>query len=704
MSTQDLDPLYESVSSLYGVGPAAAKALERLAGARLIDLLFHLPVGVSYRREIKSLKEAVAGDTVTFRARVLKHQPAGGTQNGGRQPYRVYCRLDENMIALIFFHGRSTYLKQQLPENEMGIISGKLEMYKGQWQMTHPDHVGPLETLREWVGYSPSYPLTQSVTQKALKRVLYGILRKVPELPEWLSAQTLKWHPDWKNWKDSLLLSHGPRTEPDLLPNHPARERLAYDELLANQIALHLVRQYNRRQGGESKLPQSDLYERAVSILPFALTGDQQKVLGDICADLAATHCMNRLLQGDVGSGKTIVAFLAALIPIENGFQTAMMAPTEILARQHYENLKPLAEQLGLTINLLTGRGRKAEKEKIYKAAAAGEIQILVGTHALIQDELTFKKLGFVVIDEQHRFGVDQRLRLSQKGEHVDCLSMTATPIPRTLMLASYGDLDTSQLREKPAGRKPIQTNAVSSARLIEVVEGVKRAAAQGDKVYWVCPLLEESEKIDLAAAQERYDFMEKHLPGQVGLIHGKLKPKEKEAVMKLFTQGILTVLVATTVIEVGVDVKDASVMVIEHAERFGLAQLHQLRGRVGRGDKQGNCILLYDSETSEIGRKRLNIMRQTNDGFEIAEEDWKIRGGGEVLGLKQSGLPNFKFVDWALHQDLLREAVLEAERLVKTDPFLDQTPKGKACRNLLRLFGKEETIQVAGRQDANFL
>ncbi len=694
MHEKDLEQLYEPVSSLYGVGPAMAKSLERLAGSRLLDLLFHIPTGVSFRREITSLKEARVGDIVTFKARVMKHQSVAGTRGGGRQPYRVYCCLDENMLSLVFFHGKSTYLKQQLPENQMAVISGKLEMYKGQWQITHPDHVGPLETLREWVGYSPSYPLTQTLTQKALQRILYAVFRKTPVLPEWLGAQTLKWHPQWAGWKDSILRVHTPKTEVDLLPNHPFRERLAYDELLANQIALQLVRAFNRRQGGEAKHAQSDLYERGLKAIPFELTGDQKVVLEEIRSDLAANHCMNRLLQGDVGSGKTIVAFLAALIPLENGFQTAIMAPTEILARQHYQTLRPFAESLGLTIEILTGKDKKSNKTKIYKASAAGEIQIIIGTHALIQEEMTFKNLGFVVIDEQHRFGVDQRLRLSQKGVHVDCLSMTATPIPRTLMLASYGDLDTSQLREKPAGRLPIQTSTVSSARLIEVVEGIKRTVSQGDKVYWVCPLVEESEKIDLAAAKSRYEFMEQHLPGQVGLIHGKLKPKEKEAVMKLFTQGILTVLVATTVIEVGVDVHEATVMVIEHAERFGLAQLHQLRGRVGRGTKQGHCILLYEAESSEASLSRLAIMRQTNDGFDIAEEDWKIRGGGELLGLKQSGLPNFKFVDWHLHQSLLREAVLEAERLVEEDPLLDATPKGRAAQNLLYLFDKEETVR----------
>lgn len=694
MHVKDLEQLYESVSALYGVGPAMAKSLERLAGSRLLDLLFHIPTGVSFRREVTTLKESVVGDIVTFRARVLKHQGAAGNRGGGRQPYRVYCRLDENMVSLVFFHGKSTYLKQQLPENQMAVVSGKLEMYKGQWQITHPDHVGPIETLREWVGYRASYPLTQTLTQKGLQRILYTVFRKTPALPEWLSAQTLKWHPQWRSWKDSILSIHTPKTEADLLPTHPDRERLAYDELLANQIALQLVRAFNRRQGGEAKHAQSDLYDRGIKAIPFALTGDQKNVLEEIRSDLAANHCMNRLLQGDVGSGKTIVAFLASLIPIENGFQAAIMAPTEILARQHYETLKPFAEALGLTIEILTGKDKKTHKTKVYKASAAGDIQIIIGTHALIQEDMIFKNLGFVVIDEQHRFGVAQRLRLTQKGKHVDCLSMTATPIPRTLMLASYGDLDTSQLREKPAGRLPIQTSAVSSARLIEVVEGIKRTVAQGDKVYWVCPLVEESEKIDLAAAKERYEFMEQHLPGQVGLIHGKLKSKEKEAVMKLFTQGILTVLVATTVIEVGVDVHDATVMVIEHAERFGLAQLHQLRGRVGRGTKQGHCILLYEAECSETSLSRLAIMRQTNDGFEIAEEDWNIRGGGELLGLKQSGLPNFKFVDWGLHQGLLREAVLEAEKLVAEDPLLETTPNGKAAQNLLYLFDKEDTVQ----------
>lgn len=694
MHVKDLEQLYESVSTLYGVGPAMAKSLERLAGGRLLDLLFHTPTGVSFRREVTTLKEATVGDIVTFRTRVLKHQGAAGNRGGGRQPYRVYCRLDENMVSLVFFHGKSTYLKQQLPENQMAVVSGKLEMYKGQWQITHPDHVGPIETLREWIGYSASYPLTQALTQKALQRVLYTVFRKTPEVPEWLSPQTLKWHPQWQPWKDSILAIHAPKTELDLLPTHPARERLAYDELLANQIALQLVRAFSRRQGGEAKHAKNDLYDQGIKAIPFDLTGDQKAVLKEVRSDLAANHCMNRLLQGDVGSGKTIVAFLAALIPIENGFQTAIMAPTEILARQHYETLKPFADTLGITIEILTGKDKKPHKIKTYKASAAGDIQIIIGTHALIQEDMVFKNLGFVVIDEQHRFGVSQRLRLTQKGKHVDCLSMTATPIPRTLMLASYGDLDTSQLREKPAGRLPIQTSAVSSARLIEVVEGIKRTVSQGDKVYWVCPLVEESEKIDLAAAKERYEFMEQHMPGQVGLIHGRLKPKEKEAVMKLFTQGVLTVLVATTVIEVGVDVHDATVMVIEHAERFGLAQLHQLRGRVGRGTKQGHCILIYEAESSETSLARLAIMRQTNDGFQIAEEDWKIRGGGELLGLRQSGLPNFKFVDWSLHQGLLREAVLEAEQLVAGDPLLDMTPKGQAAQNLLYLFDKEETVQ----------
>lgn len=692
MSEREFRKLFSPISSLYGVKPSTAKMLERLAGPRIIDLLYHLPINITLRKEISHVSQATPGETVTFKARILKHQGPIGRANG-RLPYRVYCRLGDNMITLAFFNARRPYMLHLLPINETCVISGKLELYKGQWQVTHPDYVGPLETLKEWVGYSSSYPLTQTLTQKTLKRLIQGLLYDIPSLGEWLSPMTLKRHPQWKSWRESLISVHRPQSEQDIVPTNPARERLAYDELLVHQIALKLVRHVQRRQGGVPKVSTGAFLQKALASLPFTLTDDQQKVFKEIQQDMASSTRMNRLLQGDVGSGKTVVAFLAAIIAIENGFQVAFMAPTEILIRQHHYSLYPLCEPLGIKIEVLTGKDKKSHKEKVYEAVKSGESQILLGTHALIQDDLTFHNLGLIVIDEQHRFGVGQRLKLAQKGKNLDCLTMTATPIPRTLMMAAYGDLDTSQLRQKPAGRKEIQTKCISLNRLDEVVEGIKRAVTEGQKVYWVCPLVEESEKIDLAAAQSRFEFLDQHLPGQVGLIHGRMKSVEKTEVMRRFIEGEYKALIATTVIEVGVSVEDATIMVIEHAERFGLAQLHQLRGRVGRGIKEGTCLLLYDPALGEAGRARLNIMRQTNDGFEIAEEDWTIRGGGEILGLRQSGLPNFKFVDWGAHTLLLREALQEAESFVAN--FLDkkESPYYQAIKDLLYLFDKEETV-----------
>jgi ATP-dependent DNA helicase RecG len=687
-----LAPLFKPISSLYGMGPALAKSVERLVGGPLVrNCLFHLPISVVHRQEVSQLKQDLLGETVTFKALVMKHQGKGFA--GAHQPYRVHCKIGNTMISLVFFNARKQFLMQQLPENQVCVISGKLEMFRGQWQMTHPDYMGPLETLRDWVGFMPTYPLTQGVAYKTLKKAMYWVLRSVPPLPEWLSRQTVKWHPDWRSWHDSIVKAHHPETEADLLPTTPHRLRLAYDELLANQIGLRLFRYYSRLQKGKAKHAEGTLLSQAYDHLPFELTEDQGTALKAIIHDLTSPHCMNRLLQGDVGSGKTIVAFLAALVAIESGYQCAFMAPTEILARQHYASLKDLAESIGIHLALLTGKDTAAYKKKVAHDLASGQIHLILGTHALIQDELTYKDLGFVIIDEQHRFGVDQRLKLMQKGHDVDCLSMTATPIPRTLMLAAYGDLDSSQLRQKPPGRKEIQTKTVSLSRLEEVIEAVKRAVSTGEKVYWVCPLVEESETLDLAAAEERFKTLEALLPGHVGLIHGRLKSKEKDAIMKQFVEGEFKVLIATTVIEVGVNVLDATIMIIEHAERFGLSQLHQLRGRVGRGVKEGTCILLYDSTLSEGGTARLNIMRQTTDGFLIAEEDWKIRGGGEVLGFKQSGLPDYKFVDWANHQPLLKEAVLEAEHLISNDPTLSTTPQGQAARLLLKLFDKDQIL-----------
>lgn len=690
--------LEKPIGSVYGVGPALKTAMEKLCGPRLLDALFHIPTGITKRQHVTTLSAEYNQDVITVKAKVIYHKPAGisGSKWGGGQnrgPYRVTCRINDQNLSLVFFRSSAAQLKKLLPENQVVVISGKLELFKGQWQITHPDHIGPTETLKEWIGVSAVYPLTQSLTQKTLHKIQYNVLKHVPHTKEWLSEQTLKWHPQWKPWHTSIKGIHTPKSETDIDPLHPYRERLAYDEMFANQLALQLVRLSHKRQGGLSKQRDENVYQKAKQAIPFDLTKDQEHVLEHIQNDLMSPYVMNRLLQGDVGSGKTVVAFLSAVHVISAGFQVALMAPTEILAKQHFESLAPFCESLGLRYTLLTGKLKKSEKSKIYADLVNGDIDFIIGTHALIQDDVVFHSLGLIIIDEQHRFGVQQRIQLGQKGKHVDVLSMTATPIPRTLMMASYGDLDTSQLREKPAGRKPVNTSMVSLGRITEVIEGLTRSLQKNEKIYWVCPLVEESEKLDLAAAEDRFQALNYCFPGKVGLVHGKLKAAEKEAVMTQFHQGEIKILVATTVIEVGVNDPDACVIVIEHAERFGLAQLHQLRGRVGRSHKQSYCVLLYDQNASKTAQSRLSIMRQTNDGFEIAEEDWRIRGGGEVLGLRQSGLPDFKFVDWQAHQSLLKAAHREAETLLSQDPNLTETPQGQAAFHLLQLFGKHDMV-----------
>lgn len=684
-----LYPLFTDLASLKGVGPSLVKFLSKLVGGpKLFHLIRHLPSGLLYRRPIELLSQAKMGEIITFKAKVLEHH-----KGRGRSPYQVICEVGSDLIWLVFFNARPQYLQAQLPVGQIVMVSGKVERFQSRYQITHPDHVGSISNFSEWTGFEPVYPLTQTLSQKVLRNLIRQSLTRVPDLPEWLTDRTLKWH-SWPHWQEGLKQAHTPQHEKDLLPNAPGRERLAYDELLADQLALKLVRRAYKTQGGQSLTSTNKLIDAALKLFPFPLTEDQSQTFKEIEADLAQPTRMNRLLQGDVGSGKTVVAFLTLLVAVENGKQGALMAPTEILARQHYLTLLPWAQALGLHLELLTGKDRASHRSRIYKECAHGKINILIGTHAIIQEELEFKDLAVAIIDEQHRFGVEQRLKLLDKGSMVDLLSMTATPIPRTLMLAAYGDIDCSYLRQKPAGRQEIKTTVAPLARLTEVIEGLKRAIQNKDKIYWVCPLVEESEALDLAAAEQRYLNLQLHFPHQVGLIHGRLKSAEKEKVMQQFKEGQHKILIATTVIEVGVDVSDATIMVIEHAERFGLAQLHQLRGRIGRGTKQGMCLLLYDPfKTTETAKARLRVMRESNDGFRLAEEDWKLRGGGDVLGLKQSGLPTYTFVDLMQHQSMLKEAVLEADESLKDDPLL-QSPRGQALRMLLYLFEKDEMVR----------
>jgi ATP-dependent DNA helicase RecG len=602
---------------------------------------------------------------------------------------------DTSALELVYFKADPRYLQQLLPVGETRIISGRLESYDGRLQMPHPDHVAPPKGGAGVPDIEPVYPLTSGLSNTSVRKAVQGAIAALPDLPEWIDSVFVGKN-GWASFSDSIQQLHSPKTENDLLPTNAARERLAYDELLANQLALAILRQSMKRRAGWPITAAGRLRKAIVDALPFALTGAQEKALAEIDTDMAEPLHMLRLLQGDVGSGKTIVALLAMATAVEAGYQAALMAPTELLARQHLETIIRFADPAKLRVKLLTGRERGKDRLAILEDLKAGHIDILIGTHALFQEAIAFHDLGLAVIDEQHRFGVHQRLALQAKGigAGAELLVMTATPIPRTLLLTSYGDLDVSRLDEKPPGRKPVLTRTVPLDRLDEVVDGVERAVRDGSQVYWVCPLVGESEMLDLAAAEERFTHLREHFGDQVGLVHGKLAGKEKDAVMAHFAAGELAVLVSTTVIEVGVDVPNASIMIIEHAERFGLAQLHQLRGRVGRGAAQSSCVLLYKQPLGEIARERLNVMRNTEDGFLIAEEDLRLRGGGEVLGTRQSGLPSFRIAQLPEHQDLLVAARDEARLCLTRMPHL-AGERGEWLRLLLYLFERDDAVKL---------
>lgn len=691
MRPESLYPLFSPLESLPGLGKRLAPLYARLVGGdHVADALWHLPVGLIDRRYAPSVAEAPDGKIATLTVQVDAHYPPPPRS---RSPYRVRCRDHSGFITLTYFHPRADWLERTLPLGATVVISGRVEIFGNERQMPHPDHVVSPAKRAEIQTVEPVYPLTAGIVGKVAAKCARSALARVPDLPEWLDP-AYQARQNWPGWAEALRTVHSPASEDDLSALTPARQRLAYDELLANQLALLLVRNANRAISGRSFAGDGRLRKAAAAALPFSLTGAQTRSLEEIYADMQTPQRMLRLVQGDVGSGKTVVALMAMLNAVECGSQAALMAPTEILARQHAETLQPLAKTVGIRLAVLTGRDKGKPRAALLAALAAGDIDILVGTHALFQSDVQFRDLGLAVIDEQHRFGVQQRLELTAKGRMTDVLVMTATPIPRTLTLTQYGDMDVSKLDEKPPGRKPVDTRLVSLSRLEEVMAGVGRAVASGAKVYWVCPLVEESETSDLAAAEERHAALQDLYGPRIGLVHGKMKAAEKDAVMAAFSGNGLDVLVATTVIEVGVNVPAATVMVIEHAERFGLAQLHQLRGRIGRGDKASTCLLLYGGPLSETGKARLEIMRQSEDGFLIAEEDLRLRGGGEVLGTRQSGLPEFRVADLTVHGELLATARDDARLICLRDPDLSGA-RGPALRTLLYLFERDAAVKT---------
>jgi ATP-dependent DNA helicase RecG len=674
-----LNPLFAEVEALKGVGPGIAKALARLDLTRAIDLAYHLPTGTIDRVRAPAATGALLGQIV-----VLDVTPVQVRAGSGKAPLRIFARDgDDNMLTLTFFNNPA-WAKKQLPLNEMRTVVGKLDAWGSEWQIVHPEVLESGKAgevpLRE-----PVYGLTEGISNKRMRELALTALERVPELPEWVEPSLLS-HNHWPAWRSALAEEH---CDPSATI---ARKRLAYDEIFANQLALLLLRQVARRKRGVPL--QGDGRLTSALQLPYRLTGAQQRVIGEIRGDMAQDKPMLRLLQGDVGSGKTLVALLAMLEAVEAGAQAAMLAPTEILARQHHATLQRQCEAIGVTVAILTGREKGRARESVLMGLANGSIDILVGTHAIFQQHVAYQKLGLIVIDEQHRFGVSQRLLLSEKAEHPPhLLAMTATPIPRTLTLTHYGEMDVSRIDEMPPGRTPIETLVISDAKLGDVVEGLGRHIAAGGQAYWVCPLVEESEAIDAAAAEDRVVLLRTRFGAdRIGLVHGRMKGPEKDAVMTSFSSGELKVLVATTVIEVGVDVPNATLIIVEGAERFGLAQLHQLRGRVGRGSGASRCILLRGQNLSETGRARLALMRETNDGFRIAEEDLRLRGPGEILGTRQSGEQNFRVASPEDVAELAPVAQGDARLLLDRDGGL-ASERGQAARLCLYLFERDAAV-----------
>jgi ATP-dependent DNA helicase RecG len=682
-----LDPLFAPVTALTGIGSQLAKLFERLAGPLVVDLLWHLPSSIVDRRASPPIKDLQPDQIVTIAVRVEAHQPGHGPR-----PYRVICADPTGRLTLTYFNVKGDYLARLLPVGTERVVSGRVEFYNRAPQITHPDLVLRPDELDRLKPIEPVYPLTAGLAPRIVQRAVAGAVERVPRLPEWIDP-ALRERRLWPDWSEAVHIIHSPTAETDLSPSRPARERLAYDEVFASQLAVALVRARRRRQKGRAIVGSGALTARVEAALGFALTGTQRLAIAEIAADMAQPSRMMRLLQGDVGSGKTVVALLAMLSAVESGGQAALMAPTEILARQHHATLQRHAAAAHVEIGFLTGREKGRARASMLASLASGLTPVVVGTHALLQPDVQFRDLALVVIDEQHRFGVEQRLALSAKGRDADTLLMSATPIPRTLMMTAYGDLDISRLTEKPPGRHPVDTRTVALERLDDVVSAVGRALAQKAKVYWICPMVEESETTDLAAVEERHRALAPLAPSRVGLVHGRMKAHDKDAAMAAFAGDGMDLLVATTVIEVGVDVPAATVMVIEHAERFGLAQLHQLRGRIGRGDKPSTCLLLYQSPLGAVAKRRLEILRETEDGFRIAEEDLRLRGAGEVLGTRQSGLPSLRLADLAAHEELIAIAHDDARLALERDPHLE-SERGRALRVLLYLFRRDEAVQ----------
>ena len=685
-----LFPLFASVTTLPGIGARLGSLIEKKIGSTVLDMLRHSPVGVIDRTARPDISHITAGQLVTLEITITSRNISPRHIS---RPSRIIGENDTGEVEIIFFKADPQFLERSLPIGEKRIISGTAELFNDRVQIPHPDYILSPSQTDQLPSFEPIYPLTAGLKGKTLRKAISAAIPKVASQEEWIDEKRLQTH-NWPAFDEAIKQLHSPRSEADLAPNHPARERLAYDELLANQLALSLIRQQTSTDvKGKVISGEGHLRAQLRAQLAFSLTGAQERVLAEIFHDQAQTTRMLRLVQGDVGSGKTLVALLAMLNAVECGAQAALLAPTEILAKQHYNTICDLLEPLQIPVGLLVGGAKTKAKTQMLEAIHAGQIPVVIGTHALLTDDVHFANLGLAVVDEQHRFGVKQRLNLSEKGDACDVLVMTATPIPRTLSMTAYGDLQSSIIDEKPPGRQEIETALLNIERLDEIVDKLKQRLSPSMRAYWICPLVEESDTTDITSAEERFAVLQQQLPQtNPQLLHGKMKAAEKEQAMALFQSGESQLIVATTVVEVGVDVPEAGIMIIEHAERFGLAQLHQLRGRVGRGSVKSSCLLAYKAPLSETATSRLQIMRESNDGFRLAEEDLRLRGPGEILGQRQSGMPEFALVDFAAHAHLIPRARAEADQIISKMPHLDG-PGADKYRVLLSLFEKDNAI-----------